>query len=338
MPPSARPALFALALTQTPSPSPTVHREAYLMGTTLSVSVAAPDRAAGIAAIELAFTAVRHVDDLLSTWREDSEIARLNHASPGVPVALSAELYAMVQEAARWSEDTQGAFDPSVGALVDAWDLRGGGRIPSPGRLAAARAATGMGRFVLSAVGRDAMRRDSIAWLDTGGFGKGVALRAAERALRDAGISSAFLNFGGQVLALGTDQGDDWIVPVAHPSRRDEEALRLRLRNRSASTSSQSERWVEVGGRRLGHVLDPRTGAPVPAWGSVTVVAEDPAVADMVSTALLVLGPEAGERWAKDRRDVAVLFLIERDGVVVRHWNRALDPFLLNPSTATRRG
>jgi thiamine biosynthesis lipoprotein ApbE len=213
VPLSARPVLLALAVIQAPLPSPTVQREAYLMGTTLSVSVAAPDRPAGIAAIELAFTAVRHVDDLLSTWRDDSEIARLNHASPDVPVALSAELYAMLQEAARWSEDTQSAFDPSVGALVDAWDLRGGGRIPSPARLAAARAATGMRRFVLSPVGHEAMRRDSIAWLDTGGFGKGVALRAAERALRDAGISSAFLNFGGQVLALGTDQGGDWTVP-----------------------------------------------------------------------------------------------------------------------------
>jgi FAD:protein FMN transferase len=338
VPLSARPALLALAVIQAPSPTPTVHREAYLMGTILSVSVAAPDRATGIAAIELAFTAVRHVDDLLSTWRDDSEIARLNHASPGVPVALSAELYAVLEEAARWSEETQGAFDPSVGALVDAWDLRRGGRVPSPGSLAAARAATGMGRFVLSPVGHAAMRRDSIAWLDTGGFGKGVALRAAELALRGAGISSAFLNFGGQVLALGTDHGGGWTVPVAHPSRRDEEVLRLSLRNRSASTSAQSERWVEVGGRRLGHVLDPRTGAPVPAWGSVTVVAEDPAVADMVSTALLVLGPEVGERWAKDRTDVAVLFLIERDGAVVRRWNRALEPFLLSPSTATRRG
>jgi thiamine biosynthesis lipoprotein len=221
---------------------------------------------------------------------------------------------------------------------VDAWDLRGEGRIPSRAQLAAARTATGLRRFQLSATGTTGIRRDSTAWLDTGGFGKGVALREAARALRDAGVSSAFLNFGGQVLALGSEAGGDWIVPVAHPSRRAEEVLRLHLSGRSASTSSQSERWVDVGGRRLGHVLDPRTGEPVPAWGSVTVVAEDPAVADMLSTALLVLGPEAGARWAKDRRDVAVLFLIERDGRLVRHWNRALESFLVIESTATRRG
>jgi thiamine biosynthesis lipoprotein len=195
-----------------------------------------------------------------------------------------------------------------------------------------------MRRFELREPGDIAVRRDSLAWLDTGGFGKGVALRAAEEALRAAGISSAFLNFGGQVLALGTVDGEDRIVTVAHPSLRDEEVLRLKLRDRSASTSSQSERWVEVAGRRLGHVLDPRTGEPVAAWGSVTVVAEDPAVADMVSTALLVLGPEAGARWAEDRRDLGVLFLIERDGTLIRRWNRALEPFLVTESTTARRG
>ncbi len=318
-------------------PTITVERETYLMGTTLRVGVASADRAAGIAAIESVFNAVRRVDDLLSTWRDDSEIARLNHARPGAPIPLSTDLYALLQEAARWSRATESAFDPSIGALVDVWDLRGKGRVPSRAQLAAARRATGLGRFQLSDTRAIGVRRDSTAWLDTGGFGKGVALREAARALQDAKVSSAFLNFGGQVLAVGSNAGRDWIVPVAHPSRRAEEVLRLHLSGRSVSTSSQSERWICVAGRRLGHVLDPRTGEPVPAWGSVTVVAEDPAVADMLSTALLVLGPEAGARWAKDQRDVAVLFLIERDGRLVRRWNRALEPFLVTEPTPTRR-
>jgi thiamine biosynthesis lipoprotein ApbE len=85
---------------------------------------------------------------------------------------------------------------------------------------------------------------------------------------------------------------------------------------------------VTVNGRRLGHVVDPRTGQPVAAWGSVTVVAEDPGVADVVSTALLVLGPEAGLRWSRSRRDLGVLFLIERNGRVERRWNRVMEGFL----------
>jgi thiamine biosynthesis lipoprotein len=333
------PLVTALLLALAPaSPRTTVERETYLMGTTLQVSVEAPDRAAGIEAIEAAFEAVRGVDALLSTWREDSEISRLNHAPAGRPVALSAGLAALLREASEWSRATGGAFDPAVGALVDAWDLRGEGRIPSAGRLAAARAATGLGRFALARPDGTALRRDSSAWLDTGGFGQGVALREAARALRARGVTSGLLNFGGQVLALGDNAGGGWIVPVAHPSQRTRETLRLTLRDCSASTSSQSERWVAVDGRRVGHVLDPRTGEPVLPWGSVTVVAQDPAVADMLSTALLVLGPDAGMRWAEGRTDIGVLFLVERDGRVMPRWNRALDPILVNQSTVSRRG
>ncbi|HEU5304781.1 MAG TPA: FAD:protein FMN transferase [Gemmatimonadales bacterium] len=300
------------------------------MGTTLHVAVAAPSRADGIQAIEDAFAAVRGVDSLLSTWRDDSEIARLNHAAPQTPVRLSHDLYAWLQEAARWTRLTAGAFDPSIGSLVDAWDLRGRGRVPSRAELAHARAGSGLDRFVFSARGRTVSRSDSAAWIDTGGFGKGIALREARRALTRRGVSSGLLNFGGQVLTIGEDRsGRDWIVPVAHPSRRTEPVAWLRCRDRSASTSSQSERFVTVGGRRLGHVLDPRTGRPVSPWGSVTVVAEDPAVADVVSTALLVLGPEAGLRWAQGRQDVGVLFLIERAGGLQRRWNDALKQFLV---------
>jgi thiamine biosynthesis lipoprotein len=324
--------LISLAVLASP-PQVWVEREAYIMGTTLRIAVAAPNRPQGIRAIEDAFEAVRRVDDLLSTWREDTEIARLNQAPVGHPVPLSPALYTRLSNAASWARLTGGAFDPAVGSLVDAWDLRGHGRIPSEPALARARDAAGMGHFVFNDSTHSISRSDSASWLDTGGFGKGVALDEARRALLRGDVTAASLNFGGQVLVIGGDSiGADWKVPVAHPARRAEPAAWLRLRDRSASTSSQSERFVAVGGRRLGHILDPRTGRPVAAWGSVTVVAEDPAVADAVATALLVLGPDAGVKWAESREDLGVLFLIERAGQVRPRWNRALEPYLVSDS------
>jgi len=316
-----------------------VEREAYVMGTTLRIAVAAPSRPQAIRAIEEAFETVRRVDGLLSTWRDDSEVARLNQAPVGHPVLLSPPLYTLLRDAAGWTRLTGGAFDPAIGSLIDAWDLRGKGRIPSEGALAHARAAGGIHHFVFADSAHSVTRTDSASWLDTGGFGKGVALGEARLALLRRHVSDASLNFGGQVLVIGGDpSGADWTVPVAHPARRAEPAAWLRLRDRSASTSSQSERFVTVGGKRLGHILDPRTGRPVPAWGSVTVVAEDPAAADAVSTALLVLGPEAGARWAESREDLGVLFLIERNGRIVPRWNRALLRYLVLDSTFSRGG
>jgi thiamine biosynthesis lipoprotein len=299
--------------------------------------VRAPDRKAGIAAIEEAFHAVRRDDSLLSTWRDDSEIMRLNRAPAGTPVVLPVELYRLLRDCQRWSRETGGAFDPGIGALVDVWDLRRAGRIPSAAELSAARARSGIGRFSFADRSHSVTRSRAGAWIDTGAFGKGAALGSARSALRRHGIESAFLNFGGQVLALGADRGADWIVPVADPARRAEPVMRLRLRGRSASTSAQSERWVEVEGRKLGHILDPRSGEPVPAWGSVTVVAEDPTLADVYSTALLVLGPERAIAWGRSRQDLGVLVLEDRQGRLVPRWNNGLTPFLLQDST-TRGG
>ena len=307
------------------------------MGTTLRISAGATSRAASISAIHEAFGAVQQLDGVLSTWREDSEIARLNRARAGTDVPLSPLLYTLLQDAARWSCLTGGAFDPSVGALIDAWDLRGAGRIPNETRLNQARAAVGMRQFVFVDGPRTVRRGHSAAWLDTGGFGKGVALAHARDALLRNGVRSASLNFGGQVLVIGNGpSSDDWTVPVAHPDHREKPAAWLRFHDRSASTSSQSERFVTANGRRLGHVLDPRSGYPVEAWGSVTVIAEDPTVADAVSTALLVLGPEDGMTWAQGREDVAVLFLISRGGRLERRWNSALEQFLVVDSTLSK--
>lgn len=305
-----------------------VEREAYLMGTTLRGRVLAPWREAGLEAIERAFAEVRRQEALLSSWRDDSELARVNRAPPGAPVRPDPELRALMDEVRRWSDSTGAAFDPAIGALVDAWDLRGEGRRPAAVELRRAREASGWRVFALDSARGTVTRGDSLGWIDTGAFGKGAALRGVRGELEAAGIPAALFDFGGQVLAHGAPPGEaGWEVAVAHPSRRQEPFTVLLLRDRSASTSSSSERWVEEGGERLGHILDPRTGRPVPAWGSVTVVAEDPLAADALSTALFVMGPEEGMRWARDREAVGVLFLVERGGVVEARWNAGLEPY-----------
>ncbi len=116
-------------------------------------------------------------------------------------------------------------------------------------------------------------------------------------------------------------------MTVAHPERRQEGAARLVLRSVSAATTSASERFVEVAGARRGHVLDPRTGEPAPAWGSVTVVAADPLVADLLSTALFVMGPDSAEVWAADR-EVGVLIVETAPGGLRRVWNASMERWI----------
>jgi len=115
---------------------------------------------------------------------------------------------------------------------------------------------------------------------------------------------------------------------VAHPARRNEVAARIALLDVSVATSGQSERYVDVEEERLGHIIDPRTGEPAPAWGSVTVVARDPLLADILATAFLVLGPEQGMPLAQELQDVGVLFLEDVGEGLQAESNAAMAPWL----------
>jgi thiamine biosynthesis lipoprotein len=162
-------------------------------------------------------------------------------------------------------------------------------------------------------------RRVPAAWIDPDGFGKGAALRAAAARLARHGVDHALLSFGGQVLAVGA-----WDIPVADPRHRARPAATIRIHDASAATSAQSERGIEVEGRWFGHVLDPRSGRPVPPWGSVTVVHSDPLTADVLSTALFVMGPDSGLQWA-EIHGVAALFLIDTPARLVVRTSTHLD-------------
>jgi len=296
----------------------TVERRVESMGTTLDLVVRMKGRAQALEASEAALAEVRRVESLLTTWKPGGELARVDAAPVGRPVPVSAELVETLSEVFRWIPRTRGAFDPTVLPLVRVWGLRENGRIPAAVELAAARAATGPEHFRIDVAGRTVARLAPAAGIDEGAWGKGYGLDRAAGALTAAGVRSALLDLGGQVLAVGSDTASSpWRVPVADPRNRERTVLELGLADRSASTSGDSERSREVSGRRIGHLLDPHTGEPAADFGSVTVIAPSGLVADVLSTALFVLGPGAGlELSAELRRQgisQEVLFLIVRD-------------------------
>jgi thiamine biosynthesis lipoprotein len=309
--------VLALRLAYEPTLA-TAERRVEAMGTTLDLVVRMKYREPALAASEAALAQIRRVEALLTTWKPGGELDRINTAPAGKPAAVSRELAELLALDFGWIAKTEGAFDPTVGPLIRAWDLRGKGRIPTAAALAAARAATGAEHFRLDVAGRTVTRLMPEAALDEGAWGKGYGLEQAGRALKKAGVQSALLDLGGQVLAVGHDTAEKpWRVPVAHPRDRQRPVVELGLVDVSASTSGDSERSREVDGCRIGHILDPRTGEPAPDFGSVTVVAPSALVADILSTAFFVLGPEKGlalsERLRKASVENEALFLIVRD-------------------------
>jgi len=289
-----------------------VERSLGLMGTSLELLVEARDRATALTASERAVRALETTEARLSTWRPDSELSRLNAAPPRTAFPTSPELAAELAAVRHWWQETDGRFDPGVGGLVQAWDLRGSGRRPSQAELIQARAASGLES--LSLEGRNATREHADLILEEGGFGKGAGLDAALSALRQAGATRAVLDLGGQVALLGPGP---FRLAVAHPDDRARPLLEVSLDGGSLATSGNSERGIVVDGERLGHLLDPRTGRPAPDFGSVTVWAPDALTADCLSTALYVAGPDEALAWVAERPGIEVI-VIERKGESLR--------------------
>ncbi|HYN21310.1 MAG TPA: FAD:protein FMN transferase, partial [Thermoanaerobaculia bacterium] len=288
-----------------------IERHLSMMGTSLEVRVEALDRERALEASERAVAAIEAAEGRLSTWRDDTELARLNRAPVGQSVPLSPALAADLAAARSCWEETDGAFDPSVGGLVRVWGLRQGGRRPDALEMREALAATGLERLRLIPEGAAVRERTDLV-LEEGGFGKGAGLADALDVLTEQpGVTRALLDLGGQVAVLGRAE-DRWAIPVADPLLRDQPAVALMIDRGSVSTSGNSERGIVVEGERLGHILDPRTGRPAPDFGSLTVWTADPVRADCLSTGLYVLGPEAALAWAAEHPGVEVLVLRPR--------------------------
>lgn len=296
----------------TASPRPeSLSRSRFLMGARLTIEASGPGAAA---AIETAFGEVERLDKVLSNWRDDSELAALNRQADAHPVVCSPDLAAVVESALHWAGESGGAFDPTVEPLVRRYGLRGAeGRLPGIHPEAGAASSTGAiespvpaapgpvgWRHVRFDPARRTLRFDAPGvGLDLGGIGKGYALDAALRILVARGITSALLDFSGQILVHGTGPDDGgWRIGVAGPGDRDRPGEVLRIASGSLASSGNGERSVVGANGPIGHILDPASGRPAGFTGTVTVLAGDGVTADALSTALFVMGPARGTAWA----------------------------------------
>jgi thiamine biosynthesis lipoprotein len=280
------------------------------MGTICEIEVG--PGAGGPPAVERAFAEGTRIEALLSTWRDDSELSMLNRRGHAV---VSEPLYALLTTAMTWCRQTNGTFNPLVRPLIDAWRTRAEGDVPASATLQAAlrRVRPDNVRFQ---PGNLIVLSDGAAF-EEGGFGKGYAIG---KMIEMLGTAPALINFGGQLAVRGSRQ-----VTIADPEHRSHPALALTIADGSLSTSSGSEKFFHVKGKRFSHLIDPRSGEALPPDGSVSVLHADPLTADILSTALYVMGPQAGLQWA-DENGVAALFITGEGAVRLSARFRAAAP------------
>jgi len=304
--------LLALAAACGPA---TVKQTRMQMGTRVEITAAGKDRALVAARIAAAFGEIDRLEGLLSSFRPDSEVSRINRAAGVAPVAVSPEVFEVIARSLEVSRFSGGAFDITFAALGDLWDFSGQkpGKVPEPAEIAEKLKRVGFSRVRLDPQARTVFLPERGMQIGLGGIAKGYIVDQALEVLQVEGVDRALVAASGDMRSFARPGQRAWKIGIQDPGRRDRLLGELEITNLAAATSGQYERFFEFQGRRYGHILDPRTGWPAAGCRSVTVLAGEAWEADAYATALFVLGPVPGMALLRSRPGVEAM-IVDAEG------------------------
>jgi FAD:protein FMN transferase len=283
-----------------------------LMGTEISVQLWHDDPEAGERAVEAVFGEMERINQLMSTYIEDSRISMINREAADRPVPAGEELYDLIVRSLDMSILTRGAFDityDSVGQHYDFWRKQRPDQetieqeLPLIDyRLIETDPSTNSIRFL-----RKGVR------INLGGIAKGYAVERGVGILRELGVRHAIVTAGGDSRLLGDRRGQPWMVGVRDPRKDGKVAIRMPLENEAISTSGDYERYFEEDGKRYHHILQPATGEPANGVHSATIVGPDAVITDALSTSVFIMGVDQGLRLLSTLPDYEGV-VIDADG------------------------
>lgn len=286
-----------------------------LMGTVLEVSAEGPDREKLKAAVDAAYNEMARLSDMMNHYNPNSVVSAINHAAGHKPVATPPELMTVLRMAQRMSERSNGAFDVTIGTL-SGWRFdKPNPAIPTDAQIARQRPLVNYRNLVLDPGAGTAYLRNPGMRIDLGGIAKLFILDAGMRVLTQHGIEHAMVNGGGDVAVLGTIQGHPWRVGIRDPRAPEKLLAVLELTRGFVASSGDYERFAVKGGKRLHHIIDPRSGRPSEGPHGVTIVSEDLEQANGLSAAVMVLGADAGRELIRQSAALEGL-IVDRDGSV----------------------
>ena len=263
------------------------------MGTEVSVYLWHSDETAGKNAVNAVFSEVVRIDELMSTYKEESRISMINRDAAAAPVEAGEELFGLIQRSLDISVLTLGAFDITYDSVGQHYDFRERKRPSKPDiedglkmidyRLLEMNAGDGTVRFLA-----DGVR------INLGGIAKGYAVECGADLLRELGIAHAIVTAGGDSRLIGDRHGQPWMIGIQDPRNESLVAIRIPLEDEAISTSGDYERYFDEDGIRYHHILQPQTGEPAKGMHSATIVGPDAVITDALSTSVFIMGVEKG--------------------------------------------
>ncbi|HTP05593.1 MAG TPA: FAD:protein FMN transferase [Nitrospirota bacterium] len=278
----------------------TMQKTESIMGTEVTITVVARSHEEGEAAIDAGMAELRRLDAMMSLYKDDSEITRVNLAAGKNPVKVSPEMIEVVEHAVEISKLSGGVFDVTIGPLVVLWQMRlKEGKTPTDGEIARVRPLVNYRNIVIDKKASTIFLKKPGMIMDFGGMKGYTADRVADL-FKKRGIDNAIIAVAGDIWVLGhREDGKPWRIGVQHPREHDKTLAVLDLSDKYISTSGDYERFVIKENKRYHHIIDPRTGKPSKGTISATLIGDKGAIIDPLTKVPFILGPEDGMKIVK---------------------------------------
>lgn len=291
--------------------SGTVEVARSLMGTSWAIKIPLDgdlDREKALSAVDSAFTELERIESLMSEWQPETPVSQVNSSAGSRPVEVPEELVRILERGIEYGRLSQGAFDITWRGMGALWTFGGDFRVPEAEEVAEAVRRVDFRKIVLD--GNRVFLPEPDMAIGLGGIAKGYAIDMAGGKIRQAGIRNFLVDGGGDILASGSIHGRSWLIGIRDPrGERSDLMRRLSVAGGAVVTSGDYERFRIVEGRRYHHIIDPRTGYPADKCRSVTVFSSQAEKADVLATAVFVLGPEEGLRLIQKVGDSEALIV-----------------------------
>ncbi len=316
--------ILAIALIAAPSgwsrATPRLERFEYSlprMGTIFRIEMYAPSKQQASLAAGAAFDRAEELEQIMSDYRPDSELERLDREGTGAPFPVSADLYDILAKSLWTSQLSGGVFDVSIGPLVQLWRAaRKTNRLPNPAEIVKAQALVDYRNIELDPANHTVFLKRAGMQLDLGAIGKGYAADAMLAVLKSQGIDHAMVVAGGEVIVSEAPPGSSgWKVGVdTADAETGAPSCTLLLRSAAVSTSGDEHQFLELNGHRYSHVINPRTGWALEGESSTTVLARDSTSADALCTALSLMSVADGMRVVESLPGISALWVRQENG------------------------
>ncbi|MCU0344928.1 MAG: FAD:protein FMN transferase [Ignavibacterium sp.] len=299
----------------------TIKRSKILLGTVVEIQVRENDEKKAKDAITKAFTEIKRIDDLFTTYNEASSAWKINNSADSI-ISVDPEIYNLIVLCDSITRLSNGSFDVSLDNLTKVWGFyTDDPQLPTKAEIDSSLLNSGWQKITL--LGDNKIIKKENVGLNFGAIAKGYAVDKAIDVLKKLGIKEALVNAGGEISVIGKD----WIVGVQHPREINSIIKKIKLDEFTVATSGDYEQYFEVGGVRYHHILDPKTGYPSTGLQSVTIIYKSNTLADALATAVFVMGKENGMKLIESLDDTEAM-IIDSGGEIF--YSSGFENFLVN--------